>query len=267
MTTSIVDKVAGTVSASGLSLQGVPVTLVACGIPFVMFGGNGSTTGLQFTGSAGAFTLTAAILTNAFNFLAAGGYAYFPVNFGGQTIAAGWYFVKMTDDTHGTVYQDTYTSGQPVIPASPTAFVANLTGWLTQTISEVTALNGFTLSGNSLGKNGMLTSALRVVANSSAGSKSARFRVAGAGIFNVQPATSYLDSDTMYWMQNMGGTGKQLITRQGVGGVGTNYTSYGNDVLSVDTSVDQAMSFTLQLATNTDSVIAVFRSVTAQYGA
>ena len=43
--------------------------IAAIGTPFAILPGDGSTTGLQFTGSAGAFTLSAAILTNAWNAL------------------------------------------------------------------------------------------------------------------------------------------------------------------------------------------------------
>ena len=42
-----------------------PQQIAAIGTPFAILPGDGSTTGLQFTGSAGAFTLSAAIVTNA----------------------------------------------------------------------------------------------------------------------------------------------------------------------------------------------------------
>ena len=246
---------------------GMPKSIVVSGVPFVMFGGNGSSTGLQFSGSAGSFTLSAAIMTSSFNLLAGGGYAYFPANFGGQTIAAGWYYCTMSDDTHGILYQNTYSSGQPTIPASPTAFVANLTGWLTQTTSEVTALSGFTLTGNSLGKNGLLTILIRMIANNSAGSKYGRIKISTIVILSNSLSTSYLDTDMMHAAQAMGSAGKLLCTRNGAPGFGGNYTSYSADVVTVDTTVDQAITGTMQLATNTDSLIVVFRSITAQYGA
>ena len=250
-----------------LYLQGMPKTILSCGVPFVMFGGNGSSAGLQFTGSAGAFTLSAAIMTSAFNLLAGGAYAYFPANFGGQTIAAGLRFVTMTDDTHGTVYEDLYTSGQPTIPASPTPFGANLTGWLTQTTSEVTAISGFTLTGNSLGKNGLMMPLVRMMANNTAGAKYARVKIGSTVVVSNGITTTYLDTDMLHAVQAMGSSGRLLCTRNGPPGISGSFTSYSSDVMAVDTSVDQPIVGTMQLGTNTDNLIVVFRSITAQYAA
>ena len=54
-----------------------PQQIAAIGTPFVILPGDGSTTGLQFTGSAGAFTLSAAIVTSAWNVLK-GCWCYMP---------------------------------------------------------------------------------------------------------------------------------------------------------------------------------------------
>ena len=68
-----------------------PQQIAAIGVPFCILPGDGSTTGLQFTGSAGAFTLSAAILTNAWNALK-GCWCYMPANFGRTAYPAGWYW-------------------------------------------------------------------------------------------------------------------------------------------------------------------------------
>ena len=67
-----------------------PQQIAAIGTPFAILPGDGSTTGLQFTGSAGAFTLSAAILTNAWNALK-GCWCYMPSGFGRTEYPAGWY--------------------------------------------------------------------------------------------------------------------------------------------------------------------------------
>ncbi|MBK9993689.1 MAG: hypothetical protein IPP01_06830 [Saprospiraceae bacterium] len=124
-----------------------PQQIAAIGVPFCILPGDGSTTGLQFTGSAGAFTLSAAILTNAWNALK-GCWCYMPSGFGRSGYAAGWYWAVFSSDTAGVLYSDTYVSGRVTRDFSPTAFPVNLSGWLTQTTSEVTGPTGFTLGGS-----------------------------------------------------------------------------------------------------------------------
>jgi hypothetical protein len=116
-------------------LGGVANQIAAIGTPFVILPGDGAAVGMFFTGTAGAFTLSAAILTNAWNALK-GCWCYLPANFGGKTYPAGWYWAVFSSDTAGILYNNTYSSGSPSRPATPTAFVDNLAGWLTQTTSE-----------------------------------------------------------------------------------------------------------------------------------
>ncbi|MBK8117600.1 MAG: hypothetical protein IPK44_25270 [Candidatus Accumulibacter sp.] len=123
-----------------------PQQIAAIGVPFCILPGDGSTTGLQFTGSAGAFTLSAAILTNAWNALK-GCWCYMPSGFGRSGYAAGWYWAVFSSDTAGVLYSDTYVSGRVTRNFSPTAFPVNLSGWLTQTTSEVTGPTGFCSAG------------------------------------------------------------------------------------------------------------------------
>ena len=145
-------------------LRETPITIASVGVPFIIPPGDGAAVGLQFTGTAGAFTLSAAILTNAWNALK-GCWMYLPANFGGSTCPAGWYWAVFSSDTAGIVYTDTYVSGKPVRPNSPVAFSINLTGWLTSTTSEITGPTGFTLSRRLDGPSGSLKSAFARTGN------------------------------------------------------------------------------------------------------
>jgi hypothetical protein len=68
------------------------------------------------TVTTGVLTLGTALIGYQF---ATQMYMYFPAGaWTGST--AGWYYVVMSSTTSGLVYSDTYTTGTPVIPASPT---------------------------------------------------------------------------------------------------------------------------------------------------
>ena len=244
-----------------------PVTIAAIGTPFVILPGDGSATGMFFTNSAGAFTLTAgAILTNTWKALK-GCWIYLPANFGGRTYSAGWYWAVFSSDTAGILYTDTYTSGVPIRPVSPTPFPVNLTGWLTQTTAEITGPTGFTLVGGSMGPSGVVKTHWRIIGNTTSTKTFKEYlgltSVAAMGI-TTSPLTEMLTS-----IFNQGDQQKQVTsTASALTGVGTaNATFTASSSATVATDVDQTISFSLQVATNTACAILLHADVTVTYGA
>jgi hypothetical protein len=73
--------------------QSVARVIAQSNIPFLIMPGDGGANGCSFSGTAGAFTLSAAILANIYVALT-GCYAYFSANFGGSTLPDGWYWTK-----------------------------------------------------------------------------------------------------------------------------------------------------------------------------
>ena len=102
-----------------------PCSIAVIGTPFAILPGDGAAVGMFFTGTAGAFTLSAAIVTNAWNALK-GCWCYLPANFGGKTYPAGWYWAVFSSDTAGILYNNTYSSGVPVRPSTLTPFSDSL---------------------------------------------------------------------------------------------------------------------------------------------
>lgn len=239
-------------------------TVFMSGIPFMMLPGNGSNAGLQWAGTRGTFTLTAGLMTNAWNAMK-GCYAYFPANFGGQTISAGWYWVVMTSDTAGEVYNNTYTSGAPAYVSSPATF-SNLTlGWLTQTTAEVTAISGITLAAGSLGPNGILRTTVKILATTGS-TKTTRIKLNGVTVNIFSNSTAYLNIDTDMLMQNAGALNKQISCRVTIPGFNANNSTISSDYSAADTSVSCPFVITMQLGANTDFYFVVFRQVLAFYG-
>ena len=244
---------------------GLPHTLFQCGIPFVMFAGDGGANGLSFTGTRGQFTLSAAILSGVYAMLS-GFYAYIPAGAGG--LSAGWYWGTMSDDTHGEIFADTFTPSPGATPpyvASPTNNPNLTAGRITQTTSDVTA-SSFTNPGGAMGNTGILRFLWKQVGSNSANAKRASFKMSGSLMAHMNFATSNLDTDKECVVQNVGRQDRQIATRKNEG-IGANNTSYSSDHSSIDTSVDQTITVTLGLTSNTDSMVMIPRLVTVQYGA
>lgn len=260
------NQVLRTVNAQGSNVGIGNGILWQSGIPFVIPAGDGGSNGLTFTGTRGLFTLSAAILTSVYNMLS-GCYIYLPAGAGGLA-AAGWYWATFSSDTVGEVFQDTYVpgSGRPQWKASPTANTNLTSGRITQTTNEITAAS-FVMPGGSLGPNGLMRGCWKQVANSSGGIKTFKCKVGSATINYQTASTSNLDLDLEFIKQNSGIDSKQIGNRTNNGYLGVSQTTYVNDHTSIDTAIDQTVSFTLQCASNTDSAIIIPRQFSVIYGA
>ena len=243
-----------------------PQQIAAIGTPFAILPGDGSTTGLQFTGSAGAFTLSAAILTSAWNALM-GCWCYMPSGFGRTAYPAGWYWAVFSSDTAGVLYADTYVSGRPTRDFSPTAFPVNLSGWLTQTTSEVTGPTGLTLLAGSLGKNGALKAHLRFLGNTT-GTKTYRVYVGATIVLQTSPTTTP-NCEQLLSCRNQGvetlQNNSRAATPTGVGATGASVSGF--EYTSADTSINNDVSISLQISPNTACAILLHADVSVTYGA
>ena len=236
------------------------------GIPFVLPGGDGASNGLSFTGTRGVFTLSSAILAGVYAMLG-GCYLYLPAGAGGLA-SSGWRWATFSDDTNGEVFQETYTvgSGVPTVVSSPTQQPALTAGRITQSVSEITAVS-FTQSGGLMGSNGLMRDLWKFVCTNSAGQKTLRIKIGGVASTIEQWTTTNLCTDGESVRQNAGVQNKQIGNRPyawlGYSGI----TTFLGDSSSVDTSSDQTVTMTLQLASNVDSLIGVFRQHSVTYGA
>lgn len=252
-------------------IGGVPRQVAVSGIPFVIPPGDGSANGLQFTGSAGAFTLSAAIIANGYHYLKNGFWMYLPASFGGSIYPAGWYWATMSTDTAGIVYTNTYLSGPTVGPATPTAFPTNLSGWLTSTTSEIVGPDGFLLSGGALGKSGLLQSYWSLMGNAT-GIKSFFTLVGGTKIAQANTTTNPV-SEFITTMRNAGTAQAQINTRSpstapiGVGAAANaTISSAIFQFTAIDTDVDKTLSVSMSISVNTACAILVSYNAFATYG-
>lgn len=249
-------------------IGGVPRQVAVSGIPFLIPPGDGASSGLQFTGSAGAFTLSSAILTNLWNGLK-GCWMYVPASFGGSAYPSGWYWAEFSSDTAGILYTNTYTSGLPVRPAAPTAFPANLSGWLTTTTSEITGPTGFVLPGGSMGKNGSLKSHCRAYGNVT-GNKFFRMYVGSTLVMAIVP-TTLPNNEFLFSVRNQGVENLQVGSRGGARStVGVNTadgSAFTSEFMTIDTSADKTISYSLQLSSNQGCAVLAGFDTICTYGA
>ncbi len=136
-----------------------PQTLGQSHIPFVLvssgtMGNNGALSGI---------TAVAAAYPNAYVYLPAGAIA--------SGSLAGWYYAVFSSTTAATVYNNTYTSGTPQIPVSPTAFATTGPGNYTQTTGSNIAAYTLAIAGNTIGVNGSIEVKGARTSNNTAGAK------------------------------------------------------------------------------------------------
>ena len=241
--------------------------IAAIGTPFAILPGDGAAVGMFFTGTAGAFTLSAAILTNAWNALK-GVWCYLPANFGGKTYPAGWYWAVLSSDTAGILYNNVYRLGVPTRPATLIPFVDNLAGWLTQTTSEVTGPTGLTLRGGSMGPSGTLKAHSRMMGNITA-NKTFKIYLDSTQVAFFGTLTTNPNSESIVSVRNQASESLQLCSHQlanpGVGQVAGSFLA--NEYAAIDTTIDKTLSYSLQISTNAACAILLHADVSVTYGA
>lgn len=252
--------------AQSIAAEGV---LYQSGIPFWIPPGDGGANGLSLAAD-GTFTLSAeSPIASAFNFLVSGGYVYLPAGAGGLA-TGGWYWCKKTDGTNGQVFQETYSgTGQPAFVSSPTSFTGLTTGRITQVTSEIFGPS-FTMPGGSSGPNGVTSFLLKWLTSSTAGNKAIRCRAGNAVFFHVLLTNTLSNQIVKVSRINMGVENRQVGNRTNSASSawdgGSTSTTYSGDVTTLNTAVDQTVSFSGQLPANTDSIIIVPMQFTVQYG-
>lgn len=199
-------------------------------------------------GNNGAVTLGTALATT----FSAGLYLYFPANAISSGSAAGFYWTVMSSTTAGTVYNNVYTptSGPATKPASNTAFVTTGPGAYTGATTEITVIST-TINGGLLGSNGSVCVDALALVNNNVNSKTVRVRLGSTAVLTNTNASTLIVYTPKVAIANQGDPARQISTNGLVGG----NTSIGAVVLSnVDTTADQTLTVTLQLATATDFV-------------
>ena len=193
-------------------------------------------------------------------------YVYMPANAISAGSGAGWYYAVMTSSTVGTLYNNTYTSGTPTIPGSPTAFSTTGPGAYTQSTSNI-AGPSVTVPANSLGLNGSLEFFLLLSSSTTANSRRGGYDFGGSAVFDMlMNATSELYDVNIGSVRNNGVANSQVGARQSSGDdAGDATKSFASPLTrtSVNTAADQTCAMRLSISVATDWVVAESYSIRA----
>jgi hypothetical protein len=229
--------ITGPIAGSG---QGSVQKLAASAIPFII-----APTGSM--ANNGAITLgTALPVTYASCYLA------LPAGAISSGSAAGWYYTVMSSATVGQVYNNTYSSGAPTIPGSPTPFATTGPGAYTG-ITTLTTGPQITVPGGAMGPNGILRLLTLWSTLSNADAKTMIAALGGAQFLNAGLTTSGA-AQVLSMVYNRGNAainlGQPSANNAGLGTFGANIVQ-----LAVNTALAQTLAISGQLATATDFLI------------
>lgn len=246
---------------SGLSIssRGVPQILAQSAVPFILAGGTAGGGTNQFTmGNNGAIS-TLPVLPTTY----AGAWMYMPANAITGSNAAGWYWFVGSSTTAGTLFNNTYTSGDPRVPTVLVPFVSTGPGLGTQTTAANISSFNFSIPGGSMGPNGVVKWYQLLNFSNSANNKTYVKRVAGSSYATVARTTSVSDSSTdRLW--NLGVQSQQMV-RQLAESVqaSSSYPVF----LALDATANIVLSLDLQLAASSDFISLATSTIEVLYGA
>lgn len=184
----------------------VPQVLAKSGLPFVV-----PPTGTM--GNNGAFTAGTALPRTI-----AQGFMWFAAAQISAGSLAGWYYFTGQSATGFTIFNNTYASGVPTVPSSPTAFVTTGPGAITGVTTAVTGPQ-ITIPAGTLGLNGILRTTLLWSVNASVNTKTIAAQVnAGANYAAASLNTAAQFGGNFQWDTfNQQSQSSQLTANSGVG--------------------------------------------------
>lgn len=231
-----VSNATGTLPAANLPAQ-VPQTLGQSHIPFV----------LVSSGTMGNNGVLSGITALPTTYPSA--YFYFPAGAIASGSAAGFYYGVCSSTTAATIYNNTYTSGTPQIPNTPTPFVTTGPGAYTQTTGSNIAAYTLVIPGNTIGPNGSIWLVGSRSNNNSAGFKTLTGNY-GSYAFGTLAETTQTGFVIAGGFSNRGVANVQVTLYNGVLGTGAGAQVFG----AIDSTSTQNLVMNMQLATATDTM-------------
>jgi hypothetical protein len=237
----------GNAAITGGSIVGTnaPYFVAKSAIPFVKL----STGSIGNNGALTAITALPTTYANAYVWVPAGAIA------AGVPAAATWYFAQFSSTTAATIFNNTYTTGIPTIPTSPTAFSTTGPGAFTGDTGTVTGPQ-YTLLGGAMGANGLWRAYEKWSATNNANAKSKNTTFGGSNLTGIISLASTVTWQDIQELQNRGTQATQIVGVNSTGATGIG--SFGASVpiyRSIDTSANVTITRQMTAGTATDNVI------------
>jgi hypothetical protein len=184
-------------------------------------------------------------------------YATFPANAISSGSAAGWRWMNFSSATVGQVYNNTYSSGQPAVVSSPTAYSTTGPGAFTQSTNGPTPARVLTMPANP-GINASIETSMIVSVPNNGNTKTFRATIAGTR-YGMMQISTVATAGTLISLTNQGVANSQIY----ITGSGANAGDYSQGTaqsptapLAIDTTNPQTVGDVGYLATATDYIIA-----------
>lgn len=228
----------GSVPVGPYLLVGGPASTVmgSANLPMIVVGSGNM-------GNNGALTLTTALsrtYASAYVLLPAGAIDT------GIPAAATWYYATFSSASAATVFNNIYSTGTPVIPASPTAFVSTGPGAYTGSSSAQAAYT-LSVAANTLGINGGVRATFTASYTNTASAKTFTLMYGGTTFGSVVP-TATTTLGLIWGFKNRGATNSQVnltIPTQAPFGNAASNLDYG----TIDSTQAQNLTFNITNST------------------
>jgi len=229
-------------NASYLGATGsLPLVIAKSAIPFIYL----SSGTMGNNGALSAITALSRTYGNA--------YVWFSANQIAAGVAAGWYYGRFSSTTAATIFNNTYTTGTPAVPSSPTAFATTGPGAITGQTTEVFGPQ-ISIAANSMGPTGQVRITQYAICANNANVKTLVIRFTGTGgtvIFN--PAiTSTVGGGFVSVTGNMGVTNAQTTYCASTFNNASGQFDTGS---AIDTTAATVFSLSATRATATDNIV------------
>ncbi len=219
-------------------------TLGGSSLPFLL-PPNGSV-----TDTAGDITLGTALDQTYPNM-----YIYLAANALGNSNAAGWFYATCSSTTACKVYNNVYSSGNPTIPASPTAFSNTVSASYTTTTGTYLASYSIIIPGYQVGPYDAVEVLGTLLWNNTANNKAASVYYGGVSFYTGTFTTNHVTGFD-WGFRNVGTTNAQeLITTTNGASGGFAPQSGAPALATIDTTTAQTLTVKLEMATATDYVM------------
>ena len=224
-------------------------TLGQTGIPFVI-----PSSGTM--GNNGALAVTTAL-----DYAYPASYVRLPAGAIQTGSAAGWYYAVWSSASTATVYNNVYTSGNPVIPTSPAAFSTTGPGAYTQSTGSNIGAYTLSIPASQLGPNDGLSVYVNASYANDANTKSVGTSLGSAPFSSASFTTSHSWAG-IAGFRNRGSTGSQ-VTMLNNNNFGTGTSPSNLTTMSVNTAAAQNLVVNAQLTNAADYI--VIQSVDVQF--
>lgn len=214
-------------------------SISSSGVPFVV-----PSSGSVINVSGGISTIT------AFDYIIGASYSFFPLSALYLNSSPGWYYTVWDSTSGGVVYGNMYTAGEVNLPIVPTPISSTLSGYVQLTGADIAGPT-YSVLARELGNNGGIEWN-RVVNNNSNSNNKTYNLYFGGNWFHGYTQTTNRYSAGQGTLKNRGVADKQISVSANYG---DNNNASSLPKLTVNTTIMQTVSFSIQLAVATDYAI------------